>query len=335
MPLGSCPCLSVPFSPPVPASASCPGDAPGDDSVCPCLLSLPHSHSASLCLPCTATTAILTPVSDDGICPCLFVPIANPSNTTSIDATRTTNATFTTTTIRNAFRHVHMIAAQATNASSSIALMTAAAVTHSLQLHQECIMCPELHRRFAVAAMITAIHAFSSKATPRVQVTVGRVRYSRRVRADFKNASIGHSRVVFAMLLFAQEVQAFAGPEVGRAVATVSEPPTMSGTEVTQAITRSVQEPASEAKGVSGAPTQAVPTAYSRFVRAAMLIIPASIVCIILLMYPGNVAQSMRMPPVYDPNDHTQSFRAWSQDLMLWTISNELQPHQQAAMVVA
>ena len=196
-------------------------------------------------------------------------------------------------------------------------------------------MCPELQWLFAVAAMITAIHAFSSKATPRVQVTVGRVRYSRRVRADFKNASIGHSRVVFAMLLFAQEVQAFAGPEVGRAVATVSEPPTMSGTEVTQAITRSVQEPASEAKGVSGAPTQAVPTAYSRFVRAARLIIPAAIVCIILLMYPGNVAQSMRMPPVYDPNDHTQSFRAWSQDLMLWTISNELQPHQQAAMVVA
>ena len=107
VPLGSCPCLSVPFSPPVPASASCPGDAPGDGSVCPCLVSLPQS--VSLCLPCTATTTILTPVSDDGNCPCLFVPIANTSNTTSFDATRTTNATLTTTTIRNAFRHVHML----------------------------------------------------------------------------------------------------------------------------------------------------------------------------------------------------------------------------------
>ena len=43
----------------------------------------------------------------------------------------------------------------------------------------------------------------------------------------------------------------------------------------------------------------------------------------------------MRLPPVYDPSDQHQSFRNWSQDLMLWTISTDLQPHQQAAMIIA
>ena len=163
---------------------------------------------------------------------------------------------------------------------------------------------------------------------------VGCVRHSRRVRADFKSASVSHSRVVFAMLLFAQEAQAFAGFEIGKAVATVPEPPTMSGAEVTQAMARSMQEPAVACKGISGAPTHAA-HANTRLAHVAVMAIPLTIVCIVLLMYPWNVAQSMRMPPIYDPNDHTQSFRAWSQDLILWTISNELQPHQQAAMVVA
>ena len=305
--LGSCPCLSVPFSPPrVPARASCPGDAPGDGSVCPCLVSLPQS--VSLCLPCTATTTILTPVSDDGNCPCLFVPIANTSNTTSFDATRTTNATLTTTTIRNAFRHVHMFAAQAKSASSSIALMTAAdslasaaqGMHHVPRTSMAVRCCRHDHCHPCLLQQGHTKDARDSWSRPPQPPSSCRLQ-------ECKHC-IGHSRVVFAMLLFAQEAQAFAGFEIGKAVATVPEPPTMSGAEVTQAMARSMQEPAVACKGISGAPTHAA-HANTRLAHVAVMAIPLTIVCIVLLMYPGNAAQSMRMPPIYDPNDHTQAFR--------------------------
>ncbi|CAK9099803.1 unnamed protein product [Durusdinium trenchii] len=71
--------------------------------------------------------------------------------------------------------------------------------------------------------------------------------------------------------------------------------------------------------------------ARSRVFVYVMLL--ASIGAILCMMQP--FAASMRLPPRYDPSDPSQTFRTWSQDLMLWSISSELQPHQQAAMIIS
>ena len=68
-------------------------------------------------------------------------------------------------------------------------------------------------------------------------------------------------------------------------------------------------------------------------IHTIIVVIPIMLVLLIGFMVPGST--QMRLPPVYDPSDQHQSFRTWSQDLMLWTISTDLQPHQQAAMIIA
>ena len=49
---------------------------------------------------------------------------------------------------------------------------------------------------------------------------------------------------------------------------------------------------------------------------------------------PGGGAQSSRLPPRWEPASNV-SFRSWTQDLMLWTISSDLQPHQQCALIIS
>lgn len=48
----------------------------------------------------------------------------------------------------------------------------------------------------------------------------------------------------------------------------------------------------------------------------------------------GASGGNARLPPRWEPGSAT-SFRAWTQDLMLWTISSDLEPHQQCALVIS
>lgn len=65
----------------------------------------------------------------------------------------------------------------------------------------------------------------------------------------------------------------------------------------------------------------------------SLLILPM-IVATLCLMFRG--ATSMRLPPRYDLSDTNQTCHAWSQDLMLlWSLSTDLQPHQQAAVIIS
>ena len=63
-----------------------------------------------------------------------------------------------------------------------------------------------------------------------------------------------------------------------------------------------------------------------------MFFLPALAVC--HMWQPGGGAQSSRLPPRWEPASNV-SFRSWTQDLMLWTISSDLQPHQQCALIIS
>ena len=185
----------------------------------------------------------------------------------------------------------------------------------------------------AVLALVAFRHAACVR-RQRTQVIVGGVRHSRRCRLSLSETCKSYKRFMFAMLLFGQEAQAFGGPDIANAVATVQTPPQMSGSLVRAAKQVQAAETSQLSHQAVSMPTHAA-NAMPWHIRAAMIAMPVAIVCIIFMMYPGTGNQTMRMPPVFDPNDQNQSFRAWSQDLMLWSVSNDLQPHQQAAMIIA
>ena len=49
----------------------------------------------------------------------------------------------------------------------------------------------------------------------------------------------------------------------------------------------------------------------------------------------GTGTNSLRLPPRWEPGmETTLPFRIWLQDLMLWTIGTDLQPHQQCAAII-
>jgi len=69
----------------------------------------------------------------------------------------------------------------------------------------------------------------------------------------------------------------------------------------------------------------------------AGLMAAGAMIAQLCLMVParGPGASYHRIPPSWDPaNDHNYSFRTWVQDLQLWLLVTELQPHQQAAAIV-
>ena len=67
-----------------------------------------------------------------------------------------------------------------------------------------------------------------------------------------------------------------------------------------------------------------------------MMFIPATIflMATICYMMPGNQAAANWQPPRYNPDDRSQSFRAYVTDLMHWLMMTPLAPHQQAVAVV-
>ena len=53
-------------------------------------------------------------------------------------------------------------------------------------------------------------------------------------------------------------------------------------------------------------------------------------------MMPGGGYQSHRLPPRWEPGLETSlPFRTWLQDLLLWTITSDMEPHRQAAAIIS
>lgn len=60
-----------------------------------------------------------------------------------------------------------------------------------------------------------------------------------------------------------------------------------------------------------------------------------AVVSILGMMWqPGGAGNNARLPPRWEPGGST-SFRSWTQDLMIWAISSDLEIHQQVALVVS
>ena len=57
----------------------------------------------------------------------------------------------------------------------------------------------------------------------------------------------------------------------------------------------------------------------------------------VFLMFPGmQGGQGIRLPPRWDPSmEQNLPFRTWMQDLMLWTICTDMEPHQQCAAIIS
>ena len=62
-----------------------------------------------------------------------------------------------------------------------------------------------------------------------------------------------------------------------------------------------------------------------------------AVVPLAMMFQPANTGQNnMRMPPRWDPSmESTLPFRTWVQDLMLWTICTDMEPHQQCAAIIS
>ena len=61
-----------------------------------------------------------------------------------------------------------------------------------------------------------------------------------------------------------------------------------------------------------------------------------SVVCFMQAPQAATGQNNMRLPPRWDPNmETTLPFRTWVQDLMLWTICTDLEPHQQCAAIIS
>ena len=244
---------------------------------------------------------------------------------------RTTNLSFWDDEAYNASNVFDAFAANASLPMMTPIIQDAASFvrSHARKISQLCIQ---------VLVAVLACMAFrrvASEPRSRSQVIVAGVRHSRRIRVDFSDACQAHKRILFSLLMLGQVAQAFAGPQASDVVASVQESPKLSPAK-TQAVAPAaevthISQPSQKAHAM---PAHAASTNAWQ-VKAAMFVLPMAIVGIIFMMYPGAGNQTMRMPPTYDPNDQSQSFRTWSQDLMLWSISNDLQPHQQAAMIIA
>ena len=73
--------------------------------------------------------------------------------------------------------------------------------------------------------------------------------------------------------------------------------------------------------------------------RAALLSV-AILTCLMLsavcFMMPAQAGQHHRNPPRWEPGLETSlPFRTWLQDLLLWTITTDLEPHRQAAAIIS
>lgn len=78
------------------------------------------------------------------------------------------------------------------------------------------------------------------------------------------------------------------------------------------------------------------PVFRHRIQVALMLVAVLAVASILGLMWQPGAAQggTARLPPRWEPGSNT-SFRAWTQDLMLWSISSDAEPHQQCALVIS
>ena len=62
----------------------------------------------------------------------------------------------------------------------------------------------------------------------------------------------------------------------------------------------------------------------------------AMISIVMHMMPPVNVNTSHRLPPRWEPNlEGSLPFRTWLQDLLLWTITSDMEPHRQAAAIIS
>lgn len=66
----------------------------------------------------------------------------------------------------------------------------------------------------------------------------------------------------------------------------------------------------------------------------ALLTLCAAVSVLGLMWQPGGAGNNARLPPRWEPGSNT-SFRSWTQDLMIWAISSDLEVHQQVALVVS
>ena len=74
--------------------------------------------------------------------------------------------------------------------------------------------------------------------------------------------------------------------------------------------------------------------------QRATLLSAAIITCLMLsgvcFMMPAQATQHHRNPPRWEPGLETSlPFRTWLQDLLLWTITTDLEPHRQAAAIIS
>ena len=62
----------------------------------------------------------------------------------------------------------------------------------------------------------------------------------------------------------------------------------------------------------------------------------AILVTVTCHMMPGVQPTNTRMPPRWEPGlEDSLPFRTWLQDLLLWTITSDLEPHRQAALIIS
>ena len=78
------------------------------------------------------------------------------------------------------------------------------------------------------------------------------------------------------------------------------------------------------------------PVPRHRVHTIVMLTVTLTVLTTLGMMWQPGAAQggTARLPPRWEPGSNT-SFRAWTQDLMLWSISSDAEPHQQCALVIS
>ena len=78
------------------------------------------------------------------------------------------------------------------------------------------------------------------------------------------------------------------------------------------------------------------PVSRHRVHTIVMMTVTLTVLTTLGMMWQPGAAQggTARLPPRWEPGSNT-SFRAWTQDLMLWSISSDAEPHQQCALVIS
>lgn len=62
----------------------------------------------------------------------------------------------------------------------------------------------------------------------------------------------------------------------------------------------------------------------------------AILMTVVCHMMPGAQPNNVRLPPRWEPGlEDSLPFRTWLQDLLLWTITSDLEPHRQAALIIS